>query len=481
MTTAARPGDPARPLDADLLIIGAGAAGLMAAIWAGRTTPGMRIVAIDGAKKLGAKILVAGGGRCNVTNATVSEVDFWGGNRNVIKRVLRAFPVAETVRFFAELGVPLHEEEYGKLFPDSNQARTVLDALLAEATRRGVVLRTGCRALAVRRTADGFSVTVAESAGSADSHGVALASAKLRDLEGAPADAPELREVSLTGRTDERPGAAGLPSRREILCRRLVLATGGLSLPKTGSDGGGYALAESLGHTLTPRFPGLAPLVLDGEFHPPLSGVSHEVELHIRVAGRTLGRLRGPLLWTHFGISGPAALNASRHWHAARVAGQAVEMVANLLPGETLETAEQWLLRSAADHPRAAVQTVLAQRLPARVAEACLADLGISGSTQLAQLAREARRRLLSSMLAWPLRVRDSRGFGYAEVTAGGVPLEEIDPASMESRRCRGLYLVGEILDADGRLGGFNFQWAWSTGKVAGAANGAEFRVKNEE
>lgn len=408
----------------DVLIVGAGAAGLATTIFTGRRMSGRRIVALDGARTLGAKILVSGGGRCNVTNTAVTPGDFWGGNSHIVKRVLAALPVERTVAFFREIGVEMHEEEHGKLFPDTNRARTVLEALLREARRVNVEVLSDHRVSDIERTAAGFRVVVS------------------RD--------------------------------REFLARCVVLATGGLSLPKSGSDGFGYQLARKLGHSLVPTTPGLAPLLLEGDFHASLSGVSQEVEISVLVDGAKPTRLRGSLLWTHFGISGPVALNASRHWHRAKLSGHSPRISTNLLSGDDFAAAEARFIRAAAEQPRAHVRNVLATLFPARVADAILADAilaeaGVTADTPMAHLSRVARRALIRRLIEFPLPIRDSRGYAHAEVTAGGVPLEEIDPATMESRICRGLFLVGEILDIDGRIGGFNFQWAWSSGFAASA------------
>lgn len=406
---------------ADVIVVGAGAAGLATAIFAARRRSDLRIVALDGARKIGAKILVSGGGRCNVTNAVVTPAHYFGGSRHVIRRVLDAFPVAETVAFFREIGVSLHEEESGKLFPDSHSARTVLAALLSEAQRRGVRVVPGMRVESLTRSGEGFEVSTA--------------GARLR-------------------------------------ARVVVLATGGRSLPKTGSDGGGYALAAGLGHSLVPQTPALAPLVLAdagpaGLPHAALRGIAHEVTITVHAEGSPPTSLRGSMLWTHFGVSGPAAMDASRVWHRAALGGAVVEVRVNLLPDETFETAERWLLDAAQSQPRATLERVLAARLPVRVAAALLTALGIDPGGAMAHLSREDRRRLVHALLAWRLPVCGSRGYGYAEATAGGVPLEEIEPSTMASRRCAGLLLVGEMLDVDGRIGGYNFQWAWSSGYVA--------------
>ncbi len=401
-----------------MAVIGAGAAGLATAIFAARRTPQRSVVALDGAKKLGAKILVAGGGRCNVTNRVVTPSDFHGGNRHVIKKVLAAFSVEQTVAFFSEIGVELHEEEHGKLFPDTHRARTVLDALLREAGRCGVHLLTEHRVTRLERGADHFVVTT----------------------------------------------TAGT-----LAARQVVLATGGLSLPKTGSDGSGYLLAQRLGHSLVPTTPALVPLVLDDDFYRPLPGIAHDVELTVRAQGCKPARFGGALLWTHFGISGPVILDASRTWLRTRLEQRRPTLSANFLPGDNFTSAERKLLNLAASQPRLFLHNALAALLPARVADAVLRRLGVNGQLPLAHLARDRRRQLIHALLDWLLSVHDSRGYGYAEVTAGGVPLDEIDPRTMASRLCPGLYLVGEMLDVDGRIGGFNFQWAWSSAWVAAA------------
>jgi predicted Rossmann fold flavoprotein len=412
---------PSLPHACDTAIVGAGAAGLATAIFTRRLNPARAVRLLDGAKKPGAKILVSGGSRCNVTNASVTDGDFWGGKRSIVRRVLRAFPVPDTIAFFAELGVRLHEEADGKLFPDSNRARDVLDALLRAADASGVDLRADHRVLDISRAGERFRITTSRGEHDADA---------------------------------------------------VVLATGGLSLPKTGSDGAGFEIARRLGHSITPTTPGLAPLLLskDDDLHGQLSGVSHDVELTLWVDGGAASRIRGALLWTHFGISGPAALDMSRHWLRATLEEHDARLTASFCPGLTFDDLERRWTSLAAERPKASVQSALATLVPASAAAALLRRLRIDAATALAHFPREQRRRLVQALVAWPLPVVGSRGYNYAEVTAGGVPLAEIDPATMESRVCPGLFLVGEILDVDGRIGGFNFQWAWSSARVAATA-----------
>jgi len=400
-----------------IAIVGAGAAGLATAIFAARRGAREPIVLLDGAARPGAKILVSGGTRCNVTNAAVSERDFHGSAPHLVRRVLKAFGVVETVAFFREIGVALHEEENGKLFPDANRARAVLEALLSEARRRGAELRAGERVASVEPSASGFVVRTSKGA---------------------------------------------------LEASRVVLATGGLSLPRTGSDGQGLSMARALGHTVVPTTPALVPLVLDGAFHARLSGVAHEAELSVRTKAGVVARRRGALLWTHFGVSGPVALDVSRAWLRGQLEdGEPPVLQANLVPGLSFEDLDRRFLSRGAASPRLAVARALGAWVPAAVAEAVAEDAGVRPDTALGRLSREGRRSIVRGVVARALPVRGSRGYAFAEATAGGVPLAEVDTRTMQSRARAGLYLAGEMLDVDGRIGGFNFQWAWSSAWVA--------------
>ena len=400
----------------DVGILGAGAAGLMTAISAAREAPSLRIALFEGQGKPGIKILASGGGRCNVTNRVVRPSDFHG-DRGLVARVLRRFDEEATVAFFAALGVALkHEPEFDKLFPETDSARTVLDALLHECAARGVRVVPGFRADRVARTAAGFEIGAAE---------------------------------------------------RIETCEALVLATGGRSLPKSGSDGTGYRLAESLGHTIGPTFPALVPLVLSPHVFEGLDGLAIPAELSVWRNGRRVASETGPALITHFGLSGPAPMNVSRHWTTA----PSSELHMSFFPGRTAQEVEaEWLAAARTEGARQ-VASLLAH-LPARLARRLAEIAGVVSETRVAELSKDSRRRLLDAATNLRLPVADSRGWNAAEVTAGGVPLAEIDVRTMESRRCPGLFLVGEILDVDGRIGGFNFQWAWASGFVAGQALG---------
>lgn len=405
-----------------IVIIGAGASGLATAIFTRRLNPSARVVLVDGARRPGAKILVSGGGRCNVTNVKVSDADFWGGSRGFVRQVLKSLSVAETIAFFDDVNVRLHEEADGKVFPDSGRAKDVLDALLYEADRRGVERVDSCRVQAIERASDAF----------------------------------ELRTANDT-----------------MLARFVVLATGGQSLPKSGSDGAGYEFARKLGHTIVPPIPALAPLLLEPGSrlqHAALAGVSHPSEITVWIDGRVSTRIAGSLLWTHFGISGPAALDVSRHWARSTAEGLRVHLTLNFCQGRTFDDVDGKIVQLITERPRVSLATIVSTLVPGAVAGTLLQALDVNASEPAGTLTRDARRRLVHGLVEWMLPVVNTRGYNYAEVTAGGVSLSEVDSSTLESRVCRGLYLVGEVLDVDGRLGGFNFQWAWSSGHVVARA-----------
>lgn len=412
----------------DLAIIGAGAAGLMAAIFAGRNSPpGTKIVLLDGAKKIGAKILIAGGGRCNVTHDIVTTADYFGStSNNTVKKILKSFSVKETMAFFNELGVQLKREDTGKLFPTTDKARTVLDALLKAVREAGVELRNESRVLKVQREDDSFKIQIDH--------------------------APPLQAA------------------------RVILATGGKALPSSGSDGVGYHFAKHLGHTVTDTWPALVPLVLqDNNWLTTLSGITLDVELTLSgKTGKALYKQAGPMLLAHFGITGPAAMDISRHLRdypdqAPR------KLTANLCPDLSFEELDQTFLDLSKSHPTRSVSAMLKRRFPERFAEALLdRHLGIDFDLPLAHLNKEDRKALCHALTALHLPIVGDRGFTYAEVTAGGVPMTEVQTATMASKVCDGLSLCGELLDVDGRIGGYNFQWAWCTGRLAGLAVAAD-------
>ena len=405
----------------NVAVVGAGAAGLTSAIAAAGGLAGggvpSQVLLLDGAKQIGAKILVSGGGRCNVTHEVVTPRDFFG-NRNIIRNILAAFSVEQTIAWFTSLGVELKREETGKMFPTTNKARTVLTALLACAREAGVMIRPDHRVSEVSPSGSEFLVQ--------HSHGTTHAS-------------------------------------------RVILATGGQSLPKTGSDGFGYRLVRALGHRVTPTVPALVPLVLDhAMFHATLSGLSQDVELVTVVESREVDRRTGSLLWTHFGISGPVVMDASRFWTLATNQGARADLYGNFVQGRSSDELKDWFVRQTAEHPKRSLVRTLSLLVPDRFAESLCGFCSCDPLKMITHVSRADRNRLLNALTRFRFPVESHRGWNFAEVTAGGVPLEEIDYRTMESKLVPALYLAGELLDCDGRIGGFNFQWAWTTGWLAG-------------
>lgn len=435
----------------DLAIIGAGAAGLMAAIFAGRSAPpDTNIVLLDGAKKVGAKILIAGGGRCNVTHDVVTTADYFGNtSNNTVKKVLKSFSVKETTAFFSDLGVELKREDTGKLFPTTDKARTVLDALLGAMRDAGVELRPDSRVLKVQRI----------------------------HHEGEAPSEPQDRDDSRLGGSlalaeNTSRFKIAIDGQLTLHATRVILATGGKALPSTGSDGIGYTFARKLGHTLTETWPALVPLNLDaGHWLTQLSGITLDVELTLTgKTGKTLHKQAGPMLLAHFGVTGPAAMDMSRHLRDYEDQAPR-KLTANLCPDLGFEQLDQSILEWARQYPTRSIGALMKKRLPDRFAEALLIKyMGIEPDLPLARLSKDDRRALCHALTALPLPIVGDRGYKYAEVTAGGVPVSQVQTATMASKHCQGLYLCGEILDVDGRIGGYNFQWAWCTGRLAGLA-----------
>jgi predicted flavoprotein YhiN len=423
-------------------VIGAGAAGLMAALTAARAAPGARVVALDGAARLGAKILIAGGGRCNVTHHAVTERDFSGSTPAAIRRILRTFDVDATRAFFEAEGVALKQEATGKLFPVSDRARDVLDALIGAARRAGVVLDHPRRVTDVTATGRGFAVSVSD-----------------------PGPRPPTVAVPVSAVTDRSESGPYLTA--DV----VILAAGGCSVPRTGSDGSGHHLARHLGLPITPRvFPALVPLVLP-DHHPlrTVSGLTAEVGLTVvSSTGRHGQRVTGSLLCTHQGLSGPAVLDVSRHWQAARFEDPAAGLLVDWLPATSMDELDARLQRLGARPIRRA----LAPPLPERLADTLCALADLDPAQPAAVLSRDGRKRLVQTCGAWRAPVTGTRGFAVAEVTAGGVPLAALT-VGLEARHQAGLFVCGEVCDVDGRIGGFNFQWAWASGTAAGRAAAA--------
>jgi hypothetical protein len=412
-------------MDYDVIIVGAGAAGLMTAIQAAEG--GLRVLLLEGQKKVGAKILMSGGTRCNVTNKAVSEKDFNSEKIIYVRNVLRSFTNTETIRFFKDLGVELTLEPTGKYFPTTNSGKTILDALLRKIdSMKGITLLCGHKVKAMVRDEGAFT------------------------LKG--------DEFSFRS-------------------RNVVLTTGGLSYPSTGSDGTGFRLAQSFGHPMIETIPALTPLTTKDNDLKSLSGITLEVRLSLLSDGQRLFSCRESFLFTHFGFSGPSALDISRHYLHVRGDKQ---MVVNFIPDHDENSLQALLAQARTDSPRKALKQVMFGLMPQRLAETILKKAGIDGELPMNQLDKEARQRLIAKSVHYPLDVTGVLGYSKAEVTAGGIDWAEIDPKTLGSKLVPGLFFAGEILDVDGRIGGFNFQWAWASGYTVAHALRRSFNEQKD-
>ncbi len=406
-----------------VVVIGAGAAGTMAAIFA--AAEGAETWLLERTKDGGRKILISGGGRCNVLPLRVDESRFvTDSSPNTLKRIVRAWPLAEQRRFFEEdVGIPLSEEpEALKVFPASHKARDVRDGLLALAVRHGARLRMETRVTDVAPTDGRWRIDLAD---------------------------PRL--------TDADP----------IFADAVILAAGGLSVPNTGSEGLGLTVARRLGHELHPTYAALTPITDDAGTFASLSGVSLTVTLTAR-AGDRQATHTGGFLFTHHGYSGPAALNVSHVLVRSRIEGGPR---ARLTVRWSTLGDKEWESALKPQGARTVIAAVRAE-LPDRLATVLIGMAGVELTRSLAELRREERLRLIETLVRGDLPWTGDEGYKKAEVTGGGVSLAEIDPRTMESRRHAGLYLCGELLDAFGPIGGYNFLWAWATGRAAGTAAG---------
>lgn len=416
-----------------IVVVGAGAAGLCAAIAAAEGT--QPVVILERTLRGGMKILISGGGRCNVLPSQLEPERFVSTSPlRLVRGLLRSWPIESQRAFFEyEVGVPLTlEPETGKLFPTSDRARDVRDGLLALAAKRGVRVQ--------------FS-------------------------------------TSVTGLTPNAGAWDVQTDRGTFRVASVILATGGLSVPNTGSDGTGLQIAHGLGHRVCETYPALTPLIASPPpFESPastlpqgrserspvaphehLSGVSASVRLRARWRDRVV-ESHGGFLFTHRGYSGPAVLDISH-----------VAVLGSTDPGETPALRVQWSMLDAdawrqtlSSTTTGIVATAIGRVVPHRLAEQLMREAGVPDDRRGAELKREERERLIDRLTSYVLPWSGHEGYRKAEVTGGGVSLDEVDAGTLESKRHPGLFLCGEMLDAFGPIGGHNFVWAWSTGRLAG-------------
>ena len=392
----------APPHPFDVIVLGAGAAGLFCAGMAGQR--GLRVLLIDPAEKVAEKIRISGGGRCNFTNRETTPAQFLSANPDFCRSALARYTPADFIALVQRHGIAFHEKHKGQLFCDDS-AEQIIAMLLAECEAGGVQRWQPCAVLGVQALDDGFEVD--------------------------------------TGRGPVR-------------AHQLVVATGGLAIPKIGATDFGHRLARQFGHKVVEPRPALVPLTFDAAAWAPfvpLAGASLQVDISTG-SGRSKGAFREDLLFTHRGLSGPAVLQISSYWRP----GDALTL--DLLPGQDLTAT----LQAAKQQSKRQVGNVLAALLPQRLAEAWLLQLGIAPTKPMPELRDRDLQRLAESLGRWQLTPDGTEGFRKAEVTAGGVDTRELDSRTMASKRRPGLFFIGEVVDVTGWLGGYNFQWAWASG-----------------
>lgn len=401
----------------DVVIIGAGAAGLMAAIRAAER--GNRTLLLEKNRKPGVKILMSGGTRCNLTHATDNRgiVEAYGPPGRFLFSPLAAFSVEDTLAFFEAEGVLTKVEDTGKIFPVSNKAADVLQALLNRLQKSRATLALEEPLSDLRLVEDGFSLTT---------------------------------------------------PKRELTTRKVILTTGGQSYPGSGTTGDGYRLLSSLGHTIVPPRPALVPLTVKVPWVQDLRGITlPDVQVRILEGDKVLVQRRGSLLFAHFGLSGPVILDVSRVVSGhPRPETLVVEL--DLLPDFRTEQLAEKIVRETQSSGRKQLAVVLTELLPRRLCDALLLQAGLAVDRRVAGLSKDERGKLIRSLKGLPIPITGTLGFKKAEVTAGGVALDEVDSRTMQSKKVPGLFIAGEVLDLDGPIGGYNFQAAWSTGWLAG-------------
>ena len=386
----------------EVVVIGAGAAGLMCAITAGAR--GREVLVLDHANKVGKKILMSGGGRCNFTNTGTTPAQYLSANPHFCKSALARYTPADFIALVDRHGIAWHEKELGQLFCDDS-AKRIVRMLLDECAAVDAQVRTHCTVERIDRVAGGGF--------------------RLKTTLGT------------------------------IECASLVIATGGLSIPSMGASGFGYEVARRFGHDVLPTRAGLVPLTLSGKHQErlqDLSGVSFEVDAHCNGAS-----FRNRLLVTHRGISGPAILQISSYWQPGD------DLRLDLLP---MHDIPDWLATQQRERGNTELRTVLADVLPKRFAQR-LCEVWLP-SRPMKQYTHAQLRDVAGLLAEWPLVASGTEGYRTAEVTLGGVDTDGVSSSTMMSKRVPGLFFIGEVLDVTGWLGGYNFQWAWASGRAAG-------------
>ena len=437
----------------DVIVIGAGAAGLLAASKAAES--GASTLLLEKNNKPGVKILISGGTRCNITHATDYKgiIAAFGKNGKFLHSAVAALGPEAVIELVERNGVPTKVEDTGKVFPKSNRAIDVRDAFVRILQASGAELSLGDSVEAVR-----YNPPIRFPKSNAGS-----------DVDHSSAHNPSFDSARFEVVT----------SRRKRTARRLIVTTGGQSYPGCGTTGDGYVWAQELGHKIIPPDPALVPLTTRSAWVPTLQGLTLPdvfVRVHDPAMGphnkkNALAARRSSLLFTHFGLSGPAAMDVSRVV-SQHIESKSLKLVCDFLPNQTEQELDATFDRAFREAGKRTLQNILATILPRRLAETILELANIQPDRRVAEVSKKERRQIISQIKSSEIALLGTQGFKKAEVTAGGVALDEIDSRTMESRIVPGLYFAGEIINLDGPIGGFNFQAAFSTGWLAGVSAG---------
>lgn len=400
-----------------IAVIGGGAAGMLAAIAAGRK--GADVTIWERGPRVGKKILATGNGRCNYTNTYTDIEHYYGNNPKFAVSALSQFSVEQTINTFNRLGIAPKIEEQGKVYPMSGQASSILDVLLYELKELGIQICTDSYVKKISKEGKNFYVQ--------------------------------------------------LENDTRFKFDRVIISCGGKAKPSTGSDGSGYELARMLGHTITGIFPALVQLKLEGQYFKQIEGVKIEGTAQLLCNNKLVMEEQGDILFANYGISGPPILQLSRKAGELLEKGQVPIIKVILLDKITEEELQQVMIMRFKDGPNKTIQFSLVGLINKRLIPVVLKEAGITDLNRpVSNITGQERQRIVSILTDWRFKITGTKSWPSAQVTAGGINTEEINPSTMESKLVPGLYFAGEIIDIDGRCGGFNLQWAWSSGFVAG-------------
>jgi predicted Rossmann fold flavoprotein len=419
MTKAAKqPHNDTTDCPGRIAVVGGGAAGLVAAITAARD--GADVTVFEANERPGKKILASGNGRCNITNANLDASDYFGSDPSFTAFALNAFGYARFKKFCASIGLLLQTKEDGRSYPLSNTAGSVVTALQEQARTLGVTFVCSASVTRVEKRKEGFALHCSDYC--SDGY------------------------------------------------KSLLVCTGSEAAPQLGSNGSGYAIAESFGHTLCPTYPSLVALELDSSFHHKMSGVKQEAEVTLYIDGKAEQKVRGDILFTRYGISGFAILDISREASEALMYYRQVKIGLKLLPDFERQSLSEQIAQLCKSVPGYPVETVLGGLLSAKIVRYVLESCGVDPEIKASELPTKTVKKIAGTLCDWRFSVNTTHGFKHAEVSGGGVATEEVDAKTMESKKVEGLYFAGEVLDIVGRRGGYNLHFAWASGYLAGRA-----------